>query len=133
MTRPWMPLLILLASFSGCDWHRATGVVWEDIHSWRSLGHRWASAYSAEGKRIAIYDLSYPDVRKQIELGLIGSQKIRVQDLVAEIDQGIRDSEPGEKISKLKEQLKTLASDDDFLDRWPDAWWERVPWTAEFI
>src|SRR3954469_18249760 len=45
-----LPLVSLL--FTGCDWHRVSGVVWEDIHSWKGLGHRWASAHGADGRRI---------------------------------------------------------------------------------
>src|SRR5678815_5763249 len=106
-------LLILVGSISACDWHRATGVVWEDIHSWKALGARWASAYDGAGKRIAISDLSYPDLRRQIELGLVGSMKVRTKDLVDELERAIRKSNPEEKDAQLAGKLEKLAATDD--------------------
>ena len=49
---------------------------WTDVKSWQPVGNRFATAYGEDGQLLALYDLSYPSLRKKISLGVIGSPMI---------------------------------------------------------
>ncbi|HUP56783.1 MAG TPA: hypothetical protein VM598_04970 [Bdellovibrionota bacterium] len=131
-TRSLLFAIPLLLTVTACDWRAVTGVTWNDIHSWKGLGNRWALAHDRSGKRIAIYDLSYPDLRRQLELGFAGTKRVRVKDLVDELEKAITGSEEGDDRSKVLRQLRTL-NQGEYLDHLPDDWFRHVPWRAEFI
>jgi hypothetical protein len=134
----FFPLIFAVALLSNsCDLHKLTGVQWKDIASWKSLGTRWASAYDSTGKRIAIFDLSYPGIAQEIELGLLGEQQIPVKTAIQEIRQALSERSPGEiashaaQVTTLQNYLKSLDGQNGSFDQLPDRWWEKLPWTPE--
>jgi hypothetical protein len=125
-------VLLLLSS---CDWHSVTGVQWQDVASWKSLGSRWASAYSKDGRRIAIFDLSYPGFQDEIPLGILGSHRIRASDAAGAIRAALA-SRPelaatpdAAALAAYARRLEAGPSGTP-VDALPDRWWENLKWRA---
>lgn len=106
---------------------RASPVHFDDVKSWRALGHRWAAGYADDGTLLAIYDLSFADIHQRVPLGAIGTKRFTFGDILSAILRGRKETGRdgtivGQVIDLLKKQSGSAS------DALPENWWKSVPW-----
>jgi hypothetical protein len=112
-----------------------------DIKSWTYFDPLWAGGLDANGKLLAIYDLSYPTFKDRIELGLFDpsiENYDRVLNALSSNDsQDIAVSHKRESdLVKAIEWMKNYKRDLNLVARGaqnvlPSQWWQTIPWKSD--
>ncbi len=115
----------------GCDAKSIpTGVSWDDVQSWERIGHRWAKAYDRDRNFVAIYDLSYPDLFRQISLGFLSFSTPSFAKFRDQIDQAPLREGDGDLKSRSLEAIDQLVGSVSKAPADSAPWWSGLKWKS---
>jgi hypothetical protein len=106
---------------------------WSDVKSWKSVGDRFAAAYNANGKLIAVYDLSYPTLISPIVLGKISKTASDSTTFINTFNSALSEIDSTNLSTDIKKQIAALGNNPNLVAHagfLSATWWTKLPWTA---